>query len=514
MFKRSYLFIAVAALCVAALGIVAWQATTGAATSPNNSVVRVSEDEWHMKPDFSSVPAGKVSFLVVNQGKVPHEVVILKTDLAPSKLVVPSGKDKIDETASGENVGEVEVEAGETGAATFELPPGKYVLVCNVAQHYQAGMYTSIEVKPTSAKAVFEQPAEKKAVPAALPIAPAGRKDISLVKAVRPTLVNTLDALKKGDVVGAKKALGEYDAAWNGIEVYVNFRSTKIYGELETDIQARLTKLLNDPQAKPADIIPVAEEMLAKYDEAIKMVEDSTAISPLFDDLAALRIVRGDTIRWVGPELKAGDVADAKSNFSMFMSRWADIEDTVKGYSVDAYADTEAAMAKANTAFQKQNPDAKELGPLVDDVVANYNFGVNLVNAAARNADVGKATFTNDDVQLAAGLGVVQAELKTSLTLWQAGKYQEAGDHAKRADGELLSRVSAALKAKNDADAPLKKALDAYAALADKSGDLTTARAAEKAAIQAAAIAQQVLVGQFWTDPRLQDAIKAASEAK
>ena len=78
----------------------------------------------------------------------------------------------------------------------------------------------------------------------------------------------------------------------------------------------------------------------------------------------------------------------------------------------------------------------------------------------------------------------------------------------------LFAKVSGALEAKNNADAPLKKALDAYTALSDKPGDLTTTRAAQKTAVEAAAVAQQVLVGQFWTDPKLQDAIRLAVNAK
>src|SRR5206468_4156812 len=83
---------------------------------------------------------------------------------------------------------------------------------------------------------------------------------------------------------------------------------------------------------------------------------------------------------------------------------WPDIEDTIRSYSVDAYADTESVMAKANSAFQKSKPDAAELGPLVADTLANYNFGQNLINAAARNANIAKPIFGKEDVQLAAGV--------------------------------------------------------------------------------------------------------------
>jgi hypothetical protein len=36
--------------------------------------------------------------------------------------------------------------------------------------------------------------------------------------------VNTIAALKKGDVPKARAAFADYDSAWNGIEVYINTR--------------------------------------------------------------------------------------------------------------------------------------------------------------------------------------------------------------------------------------------------------------------------------------------------
>ena len=129
--------------------------TPAPAMTANNAVVHVTMDEWDMKPDITSVPAGKVTFVVVNEGKHLHEVVILKTALAGSALVVrkdwdgvnDSETDKVDESASGENSGEAEVEAGETGAGTFNLQPGHYVLVCNQKGHYRHKMFADFTVK-------------------------------------------------------------------------------------------------------------------------------------------------------------------------------------------------------------------------------------------------------------------------------------------------------------------------------------------------------------------------------
>lgn len=147
------------ALALAAVGsVILLGACTKASPTPtpkaptaNNAVVTVTMDEWHLTPSVSSVPAGKVTFLAVGRGAEDHEVVIIKTDRPASSMVVKTETGKVDEAASGENVGEVEVEAGATEAATFNLTAGHYALICNIAdataKHYAKGMFADFTVK-------------------------------------------------------------------------------------------------------------------------------------------------------------------------------------------------------------------------------------------------------------------------------------------------------------------------------------------------------------------------------
>src|ERR1044072_3279396 len=67
--------------------------------------------------------------------------------------------------------------------------------------------------------------------------AQAERFEVTSIKAVRPTLVDTIAALKAGDVARAKSAFEAYDPAWNGIQVYVNVRSKAMYQTLEHEYQ-------------------------------------------------------------------------------------------------------------------------------------------------------------------------------------------------------------------------------------------------------------------------------------
>lgn len=499
------------------LGIIAALAVSACAPSgsgssnatPNNAIVRITDNNMKMKVDYTVVPQGKVTFIVFNQDVVDHEVVILKTDKAADKLGLQNGASKVDEENAGENVGEIEVEPGATAAATFELEPGKYALICNVVAHYMAGMYSSFEVKvaaATQAKA-SAQPAASKA-PAAAPI-PAGKQEITQVTAVRANLVNLNDALQKGDVAAAKAALKAYDSAWNGVEVYVSFRNANLYSEIETVWQAKVTTNLNATPPDLSDARENAKQLLAKYDEAIKLVTAGPALSPLFDDVATLRILRTNTLRDATPALKAGDLGIAKPLLTTFITKWSEVEDMVHDRSDTAYTDIEAAMAKVNAALQKSEAKAADVAPLVDTLSNRFNYAISLFNAAARGADTKKTTFSKDDVASAAALASASNELKASFTSWQAGKFAESGDHAQKAATAFGTAVPP-LKVKNNADAPAQKALDAYVALADKAGDVATVATAQKAAIEAFAVGQQWIVGQFWTDPKLKDAISAA----
>ncbi len=114
---------------------------------PAGPTVHVGLSEWVLKPDITSVAVGAVTFKAVNNGQVTHELVVIKTDLAPTALKVSEGK--VDEAASGATIGEIESDQlppGKSASAMFQLTPGQYVLICNVQGHYQAGMSAGLRV--------------------------------------------------------------------------------------------------------------------------------------------------------------------------------------------------------------------------------------------------------------------------------------------------------------------------------------------------------------------------------
>src|SRR6266853_7010537 len=81
------------------------------------------------------------------------------------------------------------------------------------------------------------------------------RFEISSIKAIRPTLVDTITALQQRDVARAKAAFEAYDSGWNGIEVYVNTRSKDVYRLLELEFQPRITKALEKPNLDISEVL-------------------------------------------------------------------------------------------------------------------------------------------------------------------------------------------------------------------------------------------------------------------
>jgi len=103
-------------------------------------------DEFKLKPDVVSVKAGAVRVKAKNVGDGEHELVVAASDLKPGALPTKAGGD-VDEDALNV-IGEVsETPPGKTGATTLDLVPNKYVMFCNVAGHYAAGMYGRLKVK-------------------------------------------------------------------------------------------------------------------------------------------------------------------------------------------------------------------------------------------------------------------------------------------------------------------------------------------------------------------------------
>ena len=123
--------------------------------TPAAGVVNVNLTEWIVAPQPDSVPAGSVTFNAKNIGGEEHELVIIKTDLAPDAL--PTKDDgSFDEAGQGVEVIHhiMKIARREEDSATVNLEVGAYVLICNVVtesngrtvSHYHQGMHAAFTV--------------------------------------------------------------------------------------------------------------------------------------------------------------------------------------------------------------------------------------------------------------------------------------------------------------------------------------------------------------------------------
>ena len=109
-------------------------------------------------PFDSSARAGDITFRVKNLGTTEHEMIVLKTDTPFDQLPVAdagdppvpvkTGANKVDEANNVGETGDPNLKPGETRSFTVKLTAGKYVLVCNLAGHYQMGMRAPFTVTP------------------------------------------------------------------------------------------------------------------------------------------------------------------------------------------------------------------------------------------------------------------------------------------------------------------------------------------------------------------------------
>jgi hypothetical protein len=211
------------------------------------------------------------------------------------------------------------------------------------------------------------------------------RFEIASLKAVRPSLVATIAALRQRDIPRAKAAFDSYDSGWNGIEVYVNLRNKDVYRVLELELQPKITKALEAPSPDLPAALSDAEAMLAKFDDAVSAFEKAAPLNPIYDDVARLRIVRAH-LREVAPALKAADIAKARMSFEAFEDAWFNVEDFVRGRSLDAYVVIETGMVEIEKALlTTDKPDISAVNTLVSNVMTQYSSIIAELQREARS---------------------------------------------------------------------------------------------------------------------------------
>jgi uncharacterized cupredoxin-like copper-binding protein len=117
--------------------------------TPRGTPVDVLLEDFKVRRDAAVVPAGTVSFRILNQGPTSHELIVVRTDRAPDKLPLQGDGLTVDEEGDGINfLEEVEgLDIDDRQTLVLDLAPGHYVLYCNLEGHYLGGMYAALTVR-------------------------------------------------------------------------------------------------------------------------------------------------------------------------------------------------------------------------------------------------------------------------------------------------------------------------------------------------------------------------------
>jgi uncharacterized cupredoxin-like copper-binding protein len=115
---------------------------------PPGTPVNLLLEDFKIRQDAAFVPDGTVSFRIRNQGPTTHEVIVVRTDLAPDKLPLQRDGLTVNEEGPGiDFLDEVEgLDIDDRQTMVLDLAPGHYVLYCNLQGHYLGGMYAALNV--------------------------------------------------------------------------------------------------------------------------------------------------------------------------------------------------------------------------------------------------------------------------------------------------------------------------------------------------------------------------------
>ena len=145
---------------IAALAAIAFAVAPGGSKGAAPGVVGVTLAEGSLKPAVKSVRAGRVTFDTRNAGRAEHELLVVKTDLAPGDfpmglegpavklagdvvLGVPHTHNSHDATRAATR----HVRPGASRRETIVLEPGRYVLLCSLPGHYESGQRAALTVR-------------------------------------------------------------------------------------------------------------------------------------------------------------------------------------------------------------------------------------------------------------------------------------------------------------------------------------------------------------------------------
>ena len=103
------------------------------AVRDHDGVLRLTLDEYRIVPEHVSVHEGEIKLIAHNAGVLTHNVVVQKFNVKSGETPTVYGRTDTSHP-------------GQTVSATMRLAPGKYRLVCTIANHDDLGQYATLQV--------------------------------------------------------------------------------------------------------------------------------------------------------------------------------------------------------------------------------------------------------------------------------------------------------------------------------------------------------------------------------
>jgi uncharacterized cupredoxin-like copper-binding protein len=118
-----------------------------AASAQDGTHMTLTLNEWAILSEVPEVAAGEITFDVMNTGEDVHEVIFIRSDMDITTLPPSRVRGEVDEEAIGEYIGGFEdVQPAAMASGAINLTPGRYILLCNLTNHYAKGMVSTLQV--------------------------------------------------------------------------------------------------------------------------------------------------------------------------------------------------------------------------------------------------------------------------------------------------------------------------------------------------------------------------------
>ena len=120
----------------------------GSSSASSGEGIDVKLEDFLVHLGAATATAGEITLHLHNVGPSTHEINVDRTDLAEDKLPIKADGLAVDEKSPDlTRIDSIEIlEAGDRKDLDLNLPPGHYVLYCNLEGHYLGKMHATLVV--------------------------------------------------------------------------------------------------------------------------------------------------------------------------------------------------------------------------------------------------------------------------------------------------------------------------------------------------------------------------------